>query len=726
MKRIIICLLFGVTCMSAYSQLSFNEAYKAAQEGRADVQAYLGYMYLTGTEVEKNEREAFKWFHKSAFQGNADGQCYLGLMYVNGWGVLQNVQEAFNWFQEAAQQGNNQAQYYLGWMYCGNGIPQNIQEAIKWFKKAAEQGNVSAYLDLGLAYYKGEGVKQNYQEAFNWLLKSAQAGDSRGQAYIGNMYRFGNGTPKNEKEAFKWTKMSAEQGYDAAQYDLAHMYFNAFGTQKNDIEAFKWYKKAAEQGLAWGQYSLGWMYLNGAGTPKNETEAFYWLLKAAEQGISDAQVAVGHCYFTGEGVEKNFMEAFRWTKMAAESGNAYAQSNLSGMYFDGKGTDIDYEEAYNWAKKSADQNYTVGLFCLAQCYTVGNRKDSQKAIECLDKAIELQNNNKDVQKNFLLHIYNFKGKIYLEEKDFAKAEEMGKLILSINPQYENEDDNQLMVYMQTGKVEADNVNLAQVKRAKPSSDVDVAIPKMPIRNSNTFAVIIANENYEEETQVEYALNDGEIFKAYCQDVLGLPETNIHYRENATLNNILAELDWMKQISSAFGSEAKFIFYYAGHGVPDEATGDSYLLPVDGRGNMLATGYSLKKLYDTLGGLTAKDITVFMDACFSGAVRDGGMMASARGVAIKAKQAAPKGNMIVLSAAQGDETAYPYKEKGHGLFTYHLLKKLQETKGNVTMGELADYITSEVKKRSIVVNGKLQTPVVTFSNSAMDWRNWKLK
>ena len=293
-------------------------------------------------------------------------------------------------------------------------------------------------------------------------------------------------------------------------------------------------------------------------------------------------------------------------------------------------------------------------------------------------------------------------------------------------QYQDEDDNRLMVYMQTGEVGVDKANLAQTKRLKPSSDVDLTIPKGQQNNSNTFAIIIANENYEEETQVEYALNDGEIFKTYCRDVLGLPETNIHYRENATLNNFLAELDWMKQISFAFGNEAKFIFYYAGHGIPDEASGDSYLLPVDGRGNLLATGYSLKKLYDTLGGLGAKSVTVFMDACFSGSVRNGGMMASARGVAIKAKQAAPKGNMIVLSAAQGDETAYPYKEKGHGLFTYFLLKKLQETKGDVTIGVLADYVTSEVKKRSIVVNGKLQTPIVTHSNGAVDWRNWKLK
>lgn len=258
------------------------------------------------------------------------------------------------------------------------------------------------------------------------------------------------------------------------------------------------------------------------------------------------------------------------------------------------------------------------------------------------------------------------------------------------------------------------------------SDVDLNIPKTGYVNENTFAVIIANEKYEEESQVEYALNDGEMFKTYCKDVLGLPETNIRFRANATLNNILAELDWMRQIASAYGNEATFIFYYAGHGIPDEATGDAYLLPVDGRGSMLATGYSLTKLYEKLGKLSAKRVAVFMDACFSGAKRNGQMLASARGVAIKAKRAVPKGKVVVLSAAQGDETAYPYKEKRHGLFTYYLLKKLQESKGNISMGELADYVIREVKKRSVVVNSKLQTPIITHSVGTEDWRNWSFK
>ena len=104
-----------------------------------------------------------------------------------------------------------------------------------------------------------------------------------------------------------------------------------------------------------------------------------------------------------------------------------------------------------------------------------------------------------------------------------------------------------------------------------------------------------------------------------------------------------------------------------------------------------------------------------------------MLASARGVALKAKASAPKGNMVVFSAATGDETAFPYREKGHGLFTYFLLKKLRDTKGDCTLGELGEYIQTNVRQQSVVVNRKSQTPTVVPSTTiAGNWKGIKLK
>ena len=68
-----------------------------------------------------------------------------------------------------------------------------------------------------------------------------------------------------------------------------------------------------------------------------------------------------------------------------------------------------------------------------------------------------------------------------------------------------------------------------------------------------------------------------------------------------------------------------------------------------------------------------------------------------------------------------------KSEGHGLFTYFLLKKLQETKGNVTYGELADYINKNVKKEAFLINEKPQTPIVATSQAVeATWKTMKLK
>lgn len=259
-----------------------------------------------------------------------------------------------------------------------------------------------------------------------------------------------------------------------------------------------------------------------------------------------------------------------------------------------------------------------------------------------------------------------------------------------------------------------------------TSDVDKGIPEASEVNDRLFAVIIANEDYQREVDVNFAVNDGNTFGEYCRKTLGIPEQNIHIVENATLNNILAEVDWITKVAEAYQGEAGLIFYYAGHGIPDESTGDAYLLPVDGYGSNINTGYKLDNLYASLSSAPSRYTYVFLDACFSGAERGGSMIASARGIAIRAKASAPKGNMVVFSAAQGDETAYPYKEKGHGMFTYYLLKKLQESGGDVTLGELSDYVRSEVRKQSIVSNSKMQTPTVTASPAMHDsWQTLQL-
>lgn len=271
-----------------------------------------------------------------------------------------------------------------------------------------------------------------------------------------------------------------------------------------------------------------------------------------------------------------------------------------------------------------------------------------------------------------------------------------------------------------------NVNRSKVTIAQ--SDVDVDIPVSSSEQKNVFAVVIANENYDFVGNVPMALNDGKVFCDYCEKTLGLPKDNIRYYPDATYGSMLRAIQDINDIAAAFPmGKIRVIFYYSGHGIPDERTKNGYLLPVDADGRQMEVCYPLDKLYSELGSLGASEVVAFLDACFSGSKKTGEAIVAARGVALDAAPSVPTGNMVVFSAASGSETAFPYMDKGHGMFTYYLLKKLKDSKGELTLGELTDYVSEQVRQQSVVVNHKSQTPnVIPSYRMNGTWKNIRLK
>ena len=255
--------------------------------------------------------------------------------------------------------------------------------------------------------------------------------------------------------------------------------------------------------------------------------------------------------------------------------------------------------------------------------------------------------------------------------------------------------------------------------------VDTKIAVNSITDDKTFVVIVSNENYKNEEIVPFAKNDGEVFKIYCQKTLGIPDDHIRFIPDATLGEMNYAIYWLGNMLKAYDGEARAIVYYSGHGMPDESDKEAYLLPIDGFSQSSDGAMSTKKLYAKLEEMPSRSIMVFLDACFSGANRDGKMLASSRGVAIKVKADPVGDNTVVFSAAQGDETAYPYKSQKHGMFTYYILEKIQQSGGYTTLGELSDYVTQQVKRKAVVENnGKSQTPTIIASSGNRNWRNWQ--
>ena len=265
------------------------------------------------------------------------------------------------------------------------------------------------------------------------------------------------------------------------------------------------------------------------------------------------------------------------------------------------------------------------------------------------------------------------------------------------------------------------------------SDVDMNIPNAGRKFENRYALIIGNEDYQSyqkdlgsEVNVKYAINDALIFKEYAVKVLGVPAENVILLRNAKAIEMHRAIEKVSLINKALNGKSELFVYYAGHGLPDETSKEAYIMPVDLSGTDIKWAIKLNDFYEKLTEYPSKRVTVFIDACFSGGARYSNLVA-ARAVKIKPKADQLGGNLIVFSATSGEESALPYNEMRHGIFSYYLFKKLQDTRGNITYEELQDYLAEKVTIKSVLINNKPQNPKVNVSPKIdSNWKSWKLR
>ena len=265
--------------------------------------------------------------------------------------------------------------------------------------------------------------------------------------------------------------------------------------------------------------------------------------------------------------------------------------------------------------------------------------------------------------------------------------------------------------------------------AQLTSSVDKNIPTNRKVN-NRFALVIGNEDYassqfglQKEQNVDYAVNDAIVFEQYALKTLGVNKENMFSITDATSGIMSQEIKKVIKLTELEGKDAELIIYYAGHGFPDDQK-VPHLIPVDVSGGDLSRAINLQELYKSLGNLKAKKVTVFLDACFTGGGRESGLMAS-RGIKVKPKEGSLGGSLVVFSASSGDQSSLPFNKEKHGAFTYHLLKALQDSEGDISYGNLYDAINIEVNKTTLRNQTMEQTPKVNTSSKVInDWRNWK--
>ena len=245
------------------------------------------------------------------------------------------------------------------------------------------------------------------------------------------------------------------------------------------------------------------------------------------------------------------------------------------------------------------------------------------------------------------------------------------------------------------------------------ADTEIAHSDKTVLSTDDVAVIIANANYTKLGRgipdVKPAYNDAENIKEYFTQSLGVREGNIIYLKDAT----------KAQLTSIFGSEknhrgklfnwakpniSRIYIYYAGHGAPGENR-TAYLVPSDTDNETVQlTAYPLQLLYSNLKKISARSITVILEACFSGNSQGGYLFDKVSGISITPKMPAVSKKTTVISAGAANQVASWERDGSQSLFTKYFLKGMygegdKRPQGNgdgvVSLKELKKYLDNSL-------------------------------
>ncbi|MEH3143820.1 MAG: caspase family protein [Methylobacterium frigidaeris] len=252
-------------------------------------------------------------------------------------------------------------------------------------------------------------------------------------------------------------------------------------------------------------------------------------------------------------------------------------------------------------------------------------------------------------------------------------------------------------------------------------------------NADSVAVVIGNRSYKQTVPVDYAHNDAEAIRSYLVQRLGYREGNVFVLRDATLNEFNQVFGTERNPQSgrlwrtAREGRSNVFVYYSGHGVPDLASRQPFLLPEDGNPNQGESGYSLETLYRNLDLVKRKigpgrQLVVMVDACFTGETgRKGESLLAVSAPGFAPSRPKPESGIVRVVATSGATPANWDEANRLGLLTSRFLmgvSGLADAKdhqgdgdGQVQWPELKRYLRREVEEAARRASGREQVPEV---------------
>lgn len=594
----------------------------------------------------------------------------------------------------------------------------NFEEAAIAYLISANEGNAEAQFDIAYAYFNGEGIERDYASAAMWFKRSARQNYAKAQYNLAYCYMNGRGVPRDYDKAFDLLHQSANNNYKRAQLTLADCYANGILVEQNEKESQKWMAMAAN--LQPEQPQTEPAAPNTPSTPSipsapsTPSSPNTHSTPSAPSTPSTPSIPSTPNIPTPEPIVQaptNKATEKPDTKKETLDGDFDIEVDIPGMNSTPQPTapvvvaqpDAPQPTTEQPAAPQPAEEQPKPRIIKGPTQILAEKEVTPAAQPILAAA-----NSAPVLKilypedQSMFHTDQIKLKYQLIAGNCADST---RIVVMVDGQRQPttravraantidvdlpRHDCTVMMYAQNKNGNSEPATIRLIREA-----TSMELPKLFV-----VAIGVGDYNDPKLPKLRFTCKDAKDFSKAITSKKGLPYEDVQVKilcdNEATRADIFEAMEWLKQESSP---NDVCIFFFAGHGMRDEKD-RFYFMPYGCNTNKLYECFSASDFRNEAEDIHGK-LIAFVDACYSGALFEGGRSAATTHFIEQLKRS--KNGMLLYASSSSDTKSREDESWENGAFTKALVEALngaakEEHAEGLSTQELEHFLYKQVRK-----------------------------
>lgn len=591
----------------------------------------------------------------------------------------------------------------------------NFEEAAIAYLISANEGNAEAQFDIAYAYFNGEGIERDYASAAMWFKRSARQNYAKAQYNLAYCYMNGRGVPRDYDKASDLLHQSANNNYKRAQLTLADCYANGILVEQNEKESQKWMAMAAN--LQPEQPKTEPAAPNTPSTPSIPSipsAPSTPSTPSTPSSPSTPSTPSTPNIPTPEPIIQapaNKATEKPDTKKETLDGDFDIEVDIPGMTSTPQPTapvvvaqpDAPQPTTEQPAAPKPTEEQPKPRIIKGPAHILAEKEATPAAQPTLAAA-----NSAPVLKilypedQSMFHTDQIKLKYQLIAGNCADST---RIVVMVDGQRQPttravraantidvdlpRHDCTVMMYAQNKNGNSEPATIRLIREA-----TSMELPKLFV-----VAIGVGDYNDPKLPKLRFTCKDAKDFSKAITSKKGLPYEDVQVKilcdNEATRADIFEAMEWLKQESSP---NDVCIFFFAGHGMRDEKD-RFYFMPYGCNTNKLYECFSASDFRNEAEDIHGK-LIAFVDACYSGALFEGGRSAATTHFIEQLKRS--KNGMLLYASSSSDTKSREDESWENGAFTKALVEALngaakEEHAEGLSTQELEHFLYKQVRK-----------------------------